>query len=139
MRAVAGRSWTTTTPAAALAVTLARPDKQKSGAITRARRPDESHRRATTMVSSQRLRGSARAGMHPDGCMVETHDQMARHLQGEVRERQAGSSMGGKLRGSRAEWTWHRLHVLAPHQRSQPVACVSQVTMAWKRSGVRVP
>ena len=47
--------------------------------------------------------------------------------------------MGGKLRGSRAEWTWHRLHVLAPHQRSQPVACVSQVTMAWKRSGVRIP
>jgi hypothetical protein len=77
--------------------------------------------------------------MHPDGCMVETYDQMARHCVGQVRELQAVRGMGGKMRGSRAEWTWHRLHVLAPHQRSQPVACVSHATMAWKRSGVRVP
>jgi hypothetical protein len=77
--------------------------------------------------------------MHPDGCMVETYDQMARHMQGPGSRTAGGFELGGKLRGSRAEWTWHRLHVLAPHQRSQPVACVSQVTMAWKRSGVRVP
>ena len=34
-------------------------------------RPDVSARRATK-VSRQRLRGTARAGVHPDGCMVET-------------------------------------------------------------------
>jgi hypothetical protein len=77
--------------------------------------------------------------VHPDACMVETYDRMARHCGGQVRERQAVRGMAGKLRGSRAEWTWPRLHVLAPHQRSQPLACVSQATMAWKRSGGRVP
>jgi hypothetical protein len=50
-----------------------------------------------------------------------------------------GSRHGAKLRGSRAEWRCHRLHVLAPHQRSQPVARVSQATMAEKRSGVESP
>jgi hypothetical protein len=59
---------------------------------------------------------------------------MARPCGGQVRERQAVRGVGGKLRSSRAELTWHRLHVLAPHQRSQPVACSSQATMAWKRS-----
>ena len=45
----------------------------------------------------------------------------------------------GKLRGSRAELRWRRMHVPALRQRSWPVACASQATMAWKRSGVRVP
>jgi hypothetical protein len=45
----------------------------------------------------------------------------------------------GKLRGARTERRWQRLYVLALHQRSQPAACASQATMAWKRSGVRVP
>src|SRR5829696_8238261 len=31
------------------------------------------------------------------------------------------------------------MHVPALDQRLQPVACVSYTTMAWKRSGVRVP
>jgi hypothetical protein len=45
----------------------------------------------------------------------------------------------GKLRGARTERRWQRLYVLALHQRSQPAACASQATMAWKRSWVRVP
>jgi hypothetical protein len=45
----------------------------------------------------------------------------------------------GKLRGFRAELGWRRMHVPALHQRPPPVVCVSQATMAWKRSGVRVP
>jgi hypothetical protein len=31
------------------------------------------------------------------------------------------------------------MHVSALRQRSQPVACTFQATMAWKRSGVGVP
>ena len=53
--------------------------QRESEAITEPDRPDVSAWRATATVSSQRLRGSARAGVHPDGCMVETYDQMARH------------------------------------------------------------
>jgi hypothetical protein len=60
-------------------------------------------------------------------------DQMARPCGGQVRERQAVRGVGGKLRGSRAELTWHRLHVLAPHQRSQPVA--SPPKPPWHGSG----
>jgi hypothetical protein len=45
----------------------------------------------------------------------------------------------GKLRGSRAERGWQPPHVRAFHRPSQPIASAFQATMAWKRSGVRVP
>lgn len=92
-----------------------------------------SARRAKTTVSSQRLRGSAEPACtrRMDGRDLRSDGSA---LRGQVRERQAVRGMGGKLRGSQAEWSWHRLHVLAPHQRSQRLACVSQATMAWKES-----
>jgi hypothetical protein len=40
----------------------------------------------------------------------------------------------GMRRGSQTEPRWQRLHVPALHQSSQPVACASKATMAWKGS-----
>jgi hypothetical protein len=87
-------------------------------------RPDVSARRATTVSSqrSARLRESRRA---PGRMLNRDLDQLARPCRGQVRERQAVRGVRGKLRGSRSELTWHRLHALAPHQPSQPVACSS--------------
>ena len=48
-------------------------------------------------------------------------------------------ALGGKSGGSRAKQTWQPPHVLGLHQRSEPVLCARRATMAWKRSGVRVP
>jgi len=45
----------------------------------------------------------------------------------------------GKLGGSRADWKWQRPHLPGLNQRSQFLAHASGATMAWKRSGVRVP
>jgi hypothetical protein len=57
------------------------------------------------------MQGSVGAGVHPDGCMVETYDQMAQHCGVRFVNGQAVRGMGGRLRGSRAERRWWRLHV----------------------------
>ena len=76
--------------------------------------------------------------MDRPGQVIETYGSDGA-LRGQVCERQGVRGVRGKLRGSRAELRWRRMHVRALDQRSQPVTRVSQATMAWKRSGVRVP
>jgi hypothetical protein len=77
--------------------------------------------------------------VHPDGCMVETYDQMARHCGVSFVNGRGFEAWGANWGAPGLNGRGTACTSLAPHQRSQPVACVSQATMAWKSSGVRVP
>jgi hypothetical protein len=71
--------------------------------------------------------------------MVETYDQMARHCGVSFVNGRGFEAWGANWGAPGLNGRGTACTSLAPHQRSQPVACVSQATMAWKSSGVRVP
>jgi hypothetical protein len=86
------------------------------------------------------LRGRAAVtGQNVAACLVTTGSIFQTPKRSRVLAGLAGRSVRGKPRGSWAEWRWQPAHVPGLHERSLPVACASPATMAWKRSGVRVP